>query len=1162
MRKFQEGGGNQEAAVQQILQFVQQALQQGAQPNEVAQALLSQQIPPQIVVQIFVQMGMDQGQATAAVQGAAQGAGPSQGQSPMQGQGMPAQGSQEEQMEGAQGQEAPPQEMMEGQAPMGMYGGGYAKGGSWNGTYSGNQGFANGGINPYIYNDPYSYMEMGGAIPRAQYGMTGIPERPLQEEYPDYASFKSADDEWVSMYGDQDPYAINQPLDEVGYANPNLQMIPSNIPVSVAASSPASNYSGATVQDWLTSRGLPSSYAARQAIAATMNIPNYRGSASENNLLLNKLTMAEQSGALGSTPTTAAIAPTSYSNNKSKITSNTNTQKALTAVANRAQAIASNPTKYNVAPKAAPIDSIPTVSLDSVPTMDTTKAPTIDTSYMDVSDSSDMPKDTLFQDLPAKQLDSVLNSGAQLTAKEKKAIADDNYNKIWKTVGLIGASTGLGLAWKSYKANIKSAEQVKDLIEKNRDAENIKEGELLAEIDKKYKTPENIMERAKARGFYTTDEKAVLDGVTDKKLKAEIKKLTFNPNANSNAVLTNDMIAEGWGPGNEFNSPENQQKIAAHLDDNMKQAEEIIAVAEKRGYRTAEDIKKLRKLLDNESITRLTANLGKGQSQNMAQRVGSAIGSTADNLGEGIKTKYQNLTERAGKLATNLKASAKNKFTPKYDFVPGDGLEGTRAWSTISNLGNVADINAGGIEVEEAQYILSNPTKYSQKKVNEAQKILSNSKITPEFQNIVSAYTQQMGEIPASNTELVDQYHADLQSGVRSPLVEAIESGTGISSIKQRTGTLGNTFEGLKKSKAAVTNRVGNMATTVRNAPGKVKNAVATRFQKPTVPINAVPGEVASNEISQPIELSVEPAGTVTPKRSLAQSIIDRANLRAKTTPTHELRNSFEPTETPSVVEGLKSLFGKAIKYGRKVKEEYGGPIMEEGGYVPNYAMAYGGDYIPEAAMGMGFGPGNGRRQYNQQMPSSTNVYNNTSSTSNNTGQYFTDNGMQINHYPNNVNDTSYNYSKQIPGGGYESYHSGTGHYDGHPYNQLESNGQFQTLPPDQSAQYNRNIFNSFQKAYGGANYKKGGIHINPANKGKFTKSASSAGMSTQQFANHVLSNKDRYSPTQVKRANFAKNAAKWKHEQGGLVEGQEMNVTPEQLQMLKDGGYQFQIMH
>jgi Zn-dependent oligopeptidase len=52
---------------------------------------------------------------------------------------------------------------------------------------------------------------------------------------------------------------------------------------------------------------------------------------------------------------------------------------------------------------------------------------------------------------------------------------------------------------------------------------------------------------------------------------------------------------------------------------------------------------------------------------------------------------------------------------------------------------------------------------------------------------------------------------------------------------------------------------------------------------------------------------------------------------------------------------------------------------------------------------------------------------------------------------------------------------------------------------------------------------KGGGIHINPKNKGKFTASAKRAGMCVQEFARHVLANKDKYSTLQIKRAAFAK---------------------------------------
>lgn len=55
-----------------------------------------------------------------------------------------------------------------------------------------------------------------------------------------------------------------------------------------------------------------------------------------------------------------------------------------------------------------------------------------------------------------------------------------------------------------------------------------------------------------------------------------------------------------------------------------------------------------------------------------------------------------------------------------------------------------------------------------------------------------------------------------------------------------------------------------------------------------------------------------------------------------------------------------------------------------------------------------------------------------------------------------------------------------------------------------------------------------GGIHIKKSHRGLFTKEAKEHGMGVQEFASHVLANKDKYSPEVVKRANFARNAAKF----------------------------------
>lgn len=54
-------------------------------------------------------------------------------------------------------------------------------------------------------------------------------------------------------------------------------------------------------------------------------------------------------------------------------------------------------------------------------------------------------------------------------------------------------------------------------------------------------------------------------------------------------------------------------------------------------------------------------------------------------------------------------------------------------------------------------------------------------------------------------------------------------------------------------------------------------------------------------------------------------------------------------------------------------------------------------------------------------------------------------------------------------------------------------------------------------------------IHINPANKGKFTAKAKAHGESVQGYAADVLKPNSKASPATKKQANFARNAAKFK---------------------------------
>ena len=86
-----------------------------------------------------------------------------------------------------------------------------------------------------------------------------------------------------------------------------------------------------------------------------------------------------------------------------------------------------------------------------------------------------------------------------------------------------------------------------------------------------------------------------------------------------------------------------------------------------------------------------------------------------------------------------------------------------------------------------------------------------------------------------------------------------------------------------------------------------------------------------------------------------------------------------------------------------------------------------------------------------------------------------------------------------------------------------------------------------------------GGIHLDPAKKGTFKAQATRMGMGVQQAASTILNApKGKYSPAMRKKANFAKNFAK---QMGGPVEGDVLDVTPEELQMLKQGGYNFEII-
>ena len=64
----------------------------------------------------------------------------------------------------------------------------------------------------------------------------------------------------------------------------------------------------------------------------------------------------------------------------------------------------------------------------------------------------------------------------------------------------------------------------------------------------------------------------------------------------------------------------------------------------------------------------------------------------------------------------------------------------------------------------------------------------------------------------------------------------------------------------------------------------------------------------------------------------------------------------------------------------------------------------------------------------------------------------------------------------------------------------------------------------------GGILKGKSGIHIKKSHEGLFSAKAEAAAMGTQEYASHVLANKENHSSATIKQANFARNASKWKH--------------------------------
>ena len=78
-------------------------------------------------------------------------------------------------------------------------------------------------------------------------------------------------------------------------------------------------------------------------------------------------------------------------------------------------------------------------------------------------------------------------------------------------------------------------------------------------------------------------------------------------------------------------------------------------------------------------------------------------------------------------------------------------------------------------------------------------------------------------------------------------------------------------------------------------------------------------------------------------------------------------------------------------------------------------------------------------------------------------------------------------------------------------------------------------------------------IKIKKKNRGKFTKAAKAAGQSVQEHARSVLNN-PKATKLQKKRAQFAVNAKKWHHKDGGLLMQNGGQILPRYISLLNAG--------
>lgn len=123
---------------------------------------------------------------------------------------------------------------------------------------------------------------------------------------------------------------------------------------------------------------------------------------------------------------------------------------------------------------------------------------------------------------------------------------------------------------------------------------------------------------------------------------------------------------------------------------------------------------------------------------------------------------------------------------------------------------------------------------------------------------------------------------------------------------------------------------------------------------------------------------------------------------------------------------------------------------------------------------------------------------------------------------------------EDVPIGNRVGYKTGEMPLDNLTWYQRLPNGRYtmgEPVLPDKTIKYTTNLSPVYDnKTFWITDHYNSGkdIHIKPSKRGTFTKAAKQHGMSVKGFANKVLKNPGNYSAAMIKKANFARNAAKW----------------------------------